>query len=89
MLYGKPLGAGSFVVYRLKTATDSHLIPARLQSPMQRVVALADVTGIGTQNGKPRIACGAVKWHDVSRLKIYAVTEDELIAAPTVKGVVP
>ena len=78
--------AGGFVLYAKANADDSTLIPARLQSPIGTVVALADVTG--TSGGdKPRIVCGAVKWHDVSRLNIYPVTESDLLKAPTVQGV--
>ena len=85
---GKQIGVGDFVLYRQKSATDSALTAARVQSPLGATVALSDVTGItpGVSGGRPRIVCGQVKWHDVSRLKIITATEDALLDAPTVAG---
>lgn len=82
----KEIGAGEFVLYRQKKDNASAMTPARLQSPYGLVIALADVTGISNSCGKPKIICGAVKWHDLKLLHLVFVSEQSLLSAPTVEG---
>ena len=87
MVIGKQIKKGDFILYREKSSTSAQLTPARMQSNLNAVFAICDVTDIQNAVPQPRIVCGVVKWVQLRMLWIAPIREEALLTAPTVEGV--